>query len=207
MIQDTLIGQNMGINISTKMNNKKIIIDFAKIIIFVDFCIVSYSLFAQDINWLLNTQVAFFGSLFIILASFLSYKKNVKNRLSSLFESSDETKIVNDRDKIDEIDDPYDLYSENEEILNGDDLSSEDIKKIIKEEKEKIKRNSFKNVIFSAGSFTSIYRILGYGFLILGFLILNNNSVFLPTPFLLGLGIVPISIFLSKFILKLGEDQ
>ncbi|PUE65221.1 hypothetical protein B0174_05105 [Arcobacter caeni] len=175
------------------------ILKFAKVFILLDFCIIFYSLFFQNKFWLLNTQVAFVSSLFIVVASFLSYRKNIQNRLSNL----DLTQINegNDRDKIDEIDDPYDLYTQYDEIPENE-LTTEKIKEILNDEKSKIKRNSFKNTLFSASGFLSIYRILGYGILIFGFFALNNNKIFLPIAFIIGLGIVPIGILFSKLLEK-----
>ena len=196
-----LIEQNMEINLLIKMMMKinPEILKFAKVFILLDFCIILYSLFFQNKFWLLNTQVAFISSLFIIIASFLSYRKNIQNRLSNLDLSQINEGI--DRDKIDEIDDPYDLYTQYKEIPE-DELTTEKIKEIINDEKSKVKRNSFKNIIFSASGFLSIYRILGYGILIFGFFALNNNKVFLPIAFIIGLGIVPIGILFSKLLEK-----
>ena len=196
-----LIEQNMEINLLIKMMMKinPEILKFAKVFILLDFCIIFYSLFFQNKFWLLNTQVAFISSLFIIIASFLSYRKNIQNRLSNLDLSQINEGI--DRDKIDEIDDPYDLYTQYKEIPE-DELTTEKIKEIINDEKSKVKRNSFKNTIFSASGFLSIYRILGYGILIFGFFALNNNKVFLPIAFIIGLGIVPLGILFSKLLEK-----
>jgi hypothetical protein len=172
---------------------------FAIVFIVLDLSIILYALSFEDKYWLLNSQVAFISSLFISITSFLSYKRNVSSRLetidSKLKASSDE------RDKIDEIDDPFDLYSEYEEVKE-EELTPEKIKEIIKEEKSKVKRNSFKNTLFSIGGFVSIYRIVGYGFLILGFFALNNNNLFLALPFIVGLTIVPFGILLSKAFFK-----
>ena len=83
------------------------ILDFAKVFIILDLCLIFYSLIFQNKLWFLNTQVAFVSSLFIVIASFLSYKKNIQNRLSNL--DLNKTNQFENRDKIDEIDDPYDL--------------------------------------------------------------------------------------------------
>lgn len=197
-----LIEQNMEINlliIKMMMKINPEILKFAKVFILLDLCLVFYSLFFQNKFWLLNAQVAFISSLFIIIASFLSYRRNIQSRLSNL----DLTQINQgeDRDKIDEIDDPYDLYTEYKEIPE-EELTSEKIKEIINDEKSKVKRNSFKNTIFSASGFLSIYRILGYGILIFGFFALNNNKIFLPIAFIIGLGVVPIGILFSKLLEK-----
>ncbi|MCT7582657.1 hypothetical protein [Aliarcobacter butzleri] len=198
MIQDMLIEQNMEINLLMMKINPEII-KFAKVFIFLDLCIFIYALVFQNKLWLLNTQIAFISSLLITIASFVSYKKNIQNRLSNF----DYSKISKgeDRDKIDEIDDPYDLYTEYEEIPENE-LTAEKIKEIINDEKSKVKRNSVKNTIFSASGFLSIYRIFGYIILIFGFFVLNNNKIFMPIAFIIGLGIVPFGVLISKLIKK-----
>ncbi|WP_417326294.1 hypothetical protein [Halarcobacter sp.] len=182
------------------MTNNKYIINFAKVFLVLDAILIIYSLIFQSATWALNTQVAFLGSLFVTLASFLAYRRNVNNRLSTLEEKS-EHQSLEDRDKVDEIDDPFDLYSEYEEIPE-EELTTEKIKEIIKDEKSKVKKHSIKNAFTSAGGFVSIYRILGYGSLIFGFFALNNNGIFLAVPFLIGLGVVPLGTLLSKLVFK-----
>ncbi|MCT7648580.1 hypothetical protein [Aliarcobacter butzleri] len=198
MIQDMLIEQNMEINLLMMKINPEII-KFAKVFIFLDLCIFIYALVFQNKLWLLNSQIAFISSLLITIASFVSYKKNIQNRLSNF----DYSKISKgeDRDKIDEIDDPYDLYTEYEEIPENE-LTAKKIKEIINDEKSKVKRNSVKNTIFSASGFLSIYRIFGYIILIFGFFVLNNNKIFMPIAFIIGLGIVPFGVLISKLIKK-----
>lgn len=182
------------------MKINKTILDFAKVFVVIDLCLIIYSLGFHDKYWLLNAQVAFVASLFITITSFFSYKRNIQNRLSTV----DYTKkdySNEQRDKVDEIDDPFDLYSEYEEIPE-EELTPEKIKEIIKDEKSKVKRNSLKNTIFSAGGFLSIYRVIGYGLLVFSFFALNNNNLFLPVAFLVGLGVVPIGVLFSKFVFK-----
>jgi hypothetical protein len=174
------------------------VLKFAKVFFLLDLCLIIYSLLFQSSLWLLNSQVAFLSSLLIIISSFLSYKRNIENRLSNL----DFTQTQNEtRDKIDEIDDPYDLYTEYEEIPESE-LTPQKIKEIINNEKSKVKRDTLKNTIFSASGFLSIYRVLGYGILIFGFFALNNNKIFLPIAFITGLGIVPFGVLISKLIEK-----
>jgi len=188
---------NMVIKNIMTMKINQSLKNFALVFIILDLCLVIYALVFNTQIWLLNTQVAFVSSLFITIASFLSYKKNIQNRLSNL----DLSKQVNaeQRDKVDEIDDPYDLYTEYEEIPE-DELTPEKIKEIISDEKTKVKKNSFKNTIFSATGFLSVYRVLGYATLIFGFFALNNNKLFLPIAFIVGLAIVPIGVLLSKLL-------
>ena len=180
-----------------KINNQ--ILNFAKVFLGLNLCLTLYAIFFQTSIWLLNIQVAFFASLFVTIASFLSYKKNIQNRLSTY---DGKQKFSNeDRDKIDEIDDPYDLYSEYEETRE-EELTPEKIKKILDEEKSRVKQNSFKNTLFSAGGFVSIYRVFGYGFLIFGFFALNNNKLLIPFAFIIGLSIVPIGVLFTKIFFK-----
>lgn len=179
--------------------------NFAKVFIIIDLCLILYASIFENVYWLLNTQVAFLASVFITVASFLSYKKNISNRLKN-FDTTIQTK-VEDRDKIDEIDDPYDLYSEDIEPIPQEELTPQKIKEIIQAEKKKVTKNSFKNTIFSAGGFVSIYRVIGYASLIFGFFALNNNKIFLPIPFIIGLSVVPLGVLFAKVILKSEEDQ
>jgi len=193
------IEQNMGIRNTTTMKINQSIKNFALVFIVLDLCLIIYALVLNTPIWLLNTQVAFISSLLITIASFLSYRKNINRRLSNL-DLSKEMKSQS-RDKVDEIDDPYDLYTEYEEVPE-EELTPEKIKEIISEEKTKLKKNSVKNTIFSATGFLSIYRILGYGTLIFGFFALNNNKLFIPIAFIIGLGIVPIGVLFSKLLEK-----
>lgn len=167
---------------------------FSKVFISLNLILSFYAIFFQNTTWLLNLQVAFFSSLLITLASFLSYRKNILNRVKNSQNLELNSEL---RDKIDEIDDPYDLYSEDIE-LKEEDLTASKIKEIIDNEKQKLKRNSFKNTIFSASGFLSIYRISAYLFLIFGFFALNNNLLFIPLAYIIGLGIVPVGVLISK---------
>ena len=179
-----LIEQNMEINLLIKMKINPEVLKFAKVFLILDLCILIYAIVFQNNFWFLNTQVAFISSLFIIIASFISYKRNIENRLANLDLSK--TYKNEDKDKIDEIDDPYDLYSEYEEI------------EIISDEKSKVKRDTLKNTLFSTGGFLSLYRIIGYGLLVFGFFALNNNKTFIPLAFILGLSVVPFGVLISK---------
>ena len=188
------IEQSMETNLLMMKINQDVL-KFAKVFIILDFCMLLYAFIFQNSLWLLNTQVAFISSLFITIASFLSYKRNIQNRLSNLDLSKQNQ--GEQRDKIDEIDDPYDLYTEYEQVPESE-LTPQKIKEIIEDEKSKVKKNSFKNTLFSAGGFLSVYRVLGYSFLIFGFFALNNNKIFIPIAFIVGLGVVPIGVLVSK---------
>ena len=180
-----------------KINSE--ILNFAKVFLFLNLCLSLYAIFFENTIWLLNLQIAFFASLLVTLASFLSYKKNIQNRLENL--DKNHISSSEERDKIDEIDDPFDLYSEYKEVHESE-LTPEKIKEIIDEEKSRVKQNVVKNTLFSATGFLSIYRIFGYGFLIFGFFALNNNKILIPLAFIIGLSIVPIGVLFTKLIKK-----
>ncbi|PNV83549.1 MAG: hypothetical protein C0627_05580 [Sulfurimonas sp.] len=101
----------------------------------------------------------------------------VKNQVA--LEDIDEKKDI-----LDEIEDPYELY-EDFEIDNrpSDEL---DIKAIVKEEKKKIKILNIKDIKKGSKAGVSLFRLIPYLFLILGFIALKNNalldiSVYLPS--------------------------
>ena len=181
------------------MKINPLVLRYAKLFIFLNIVLVVALFILKDKYWVLNAQLGFISSLIITLATFLSYKRNVEKRLENIDVNAGELK--EDRDKIDQIDDPFDLYSEYEEIKE-EDLTPEKIKEIIQEEKSKVKTASVKNALKSSSSFVSIYRIVGYGTLLLSFFALNNNQIFLPIAFLVGIGLVPLGVLVSKAILK-----
>ena len=191
MIQDIRTEQNM----ETKETMTNTIKSFAKILFVLDAVLIIFSFFQDNEYFLINTQVAFISSLFISLGTFLSYRNNVSKRLDGLEENKNN---LGQRDTLDELDDPYDLYSE--DIIHEQDkeLSAQEIKTILKFEKQNIKKNTFKNTLFSSGAYISAYRIFGYALLIIGFFYLNNNIIFSAYAYLIGLTIMPISaLFLS----------
>ena len=98
----------------------------------------------------------------------------------------------------------FTLFWESQEYkeVPESELTPEKIKEIIDEEKSRVKQNSLKNTLFSATGFVSIYRILGYGFLIFGFFALNNNKILIPLAFIVGLSIVPIGVLFTKLFMK-----
>jgi len=180
-----------------EIKNKKMMIrKFARVFLAVDFVVIVFCIVSSNYIWLINTQVAFISTVIITVGSYLGYKKNIQKRVES---STHSTLISEDRDKIDEIDDPFDLYSEIKQAEEKE-LSVEEIKQILKEEKAKVKKNSIKNTFFSASGFASIYRIIGYVSLVLGFFILNNNGLFDPYSYLSGLFITTFSVLASMIV-------
>ena len=123
--------------------------------------------------------VAFSTSAIVVLASFKNYKNMVDKRLlNALGEEFD------DRDELDKIEDPYNLY---DEIENNDMQENEEdksFKDIIKEEKKRLKKQKRplkQSLADSARAFNYI-RLIAYVILVTGFFILlkskNLNMVF-----------------------------
>jgi len=153
----------------------------------------------------INIQVAFLSSLFVILGSSFAYRKMVQTQVEA-------ENFEDKRDLLDDIEDPHELYDDqpindtsvkvNDEVREGD-LSHEelDLKAIVKEEKAKIKTLSIKSMKHGAKGSVSIFRLLPYLFLVLGFISLNNNelldiAIYLPS---LLIGIVIGSIASKEF--------
>jgi len=193
----------MPIVLNTVINQTMTIIkNFAKFYIFLDLVVIVVCIALDNYLWLLNTQVAFISAMAITIGSFLGYQRNIQKRVESINPS--DTSSLEPRDKIDEIDDPYDLYGE---INEQQEFSASEIKTIIQEEKKKVKQNSFKNTIFSATGFASLYRLAGYALLIFGFFALNNNGLLHVFSYLIGLFIVTMATLMINISSKSKADQ
>ncbi|HIC13401.1 MAG TPA: hypothetical protein EYO75_08565 [Sulfurimonas sp.] len=104
-----------------------------------------------------------------------------------------------DRDLLDTIEDPHGLYDD--EPINEAPPEELDLKTIVKEEKAKIKTFSVSSIKHGVRGSVSMYRIVPYIFLVLGFIALKNNNILdlsVYLPFLL-IGIV-VGSFVSKEI-------
>ena len=162
----------------------------------------------------INIQVAFLSSLFVILGSSFAYRKMVQTQVKS--ESFEEK-----RDILDDIEDPHELYDDkvhpegicstaNDEVregalgyepINDTPVEELDLKAIVKEEKAKIKTLSIKSMKHGAKGSVSLFRLVPYLFLVLGFIALKNNelldiAIYLPS---LLIGIVIGSVLSKEF--------
>ena len=165
-------------------------------------------------EFFINVQVAFLSSLFVILGSSFAYSKMVKTQVEA------ETYEV-ERDLLDDIEDPYELYDDkvhpkgicstaNDKVREGTlgyepikdaPVEELDLKAIVKEERAKIKTLSVKSMKHGAKGSVSLFRLVPYLFLVLGFIALKNNelldiAIYLPS---LLVGIVVGSITSKEF--------
>lgn len=125
----------------------------------------------------INAEVAFFSSLSVMLGSMYSYYRLVNTRLQNEGAPNEEL--------LEKIDDPYDLY---DEAPAPEPDAEVDIKALIKEEKKRLRANTGKNVKSAAPAMVSLYRLIPYLLLVLGFIGLKNNGALALWPYLLGLG-------------------
>jgi len=140
--------------------------------------VLSTALYSK--SFFINTQVAFLSSMFVIVGASLAYKKMVITKV-------DAEVYEDERDLLDTIEDPHGLYDE--EDINEAPAEELDLKTIVKEEKAKIKTFSVKSMKHGARGSVSVFRIVPYIFLVLGFIALENNnlldlSAYLPSLFI-----------------------
>jgi len=140
-----------------------------------------------------NAQVATLSSFLVIVGSAYSYKRMVQNQVD--IKNSDDGK----RDLLDTIEDPYELYDDSE--INNAPADELDLKEIVKEEKSKIKTFSVDSAKYGARGSVSLFRLLPYLFLVLGFIALKNHEVLDIAVYLVSIlvGIIVGSIASKRF--------
>ena len=149
--------------------------------------------FLYDFTLFINLQIAFLSSFFVIVGSSFAYKKMVQTQVEAK-NTQDEK-----RDLLDSIEDPYELYDDT--IINDAPADELDLKTIVKEEKAKIKTFSLNSAKHGIRGSVSLFRLVPYVFLVLGFIALKNHevldiAVYLPS---ILLGIVIGSVSSKKF--------
>jgi len=154
--------------------------------------ILIFIIYFYSLKIFLNVEIAFLSAFLIILGSSFAYRKMVHNKVNT-------NQYEDERDLLDKIDDPYELYDNKES--NQAPAQELDFKQIVKEEKAKIKTFSLKNAKYGLRGSSSMIRIIPYLFLILGFIALKNNGLLELTYYLpsLLIGIVTGAI-ISKEI-------
>jgi len=140
--------------------------------------------FNMDI--LLNTQIAFISATLVMLGSMVSYRRMVEARVENEVITMDI-----DKDVIEKIEDPYDLYSEPVE-----EKEVEDVRAAIKEEKARMKaqKRSLFEVLRDTKAALSWHRVGAYVLLALGFLYLNRHGILHIPAYLFALSLPPLII-------------
>ena len=162
-------------------------------LVVVDVFIIALTFLFGEEHWLINTQMGFIPSAFVMLGSMLSYRSMVQGRLNVGAIPDDE------RDTLDKLEDPYELYDDE---LKQDD-SEKTLVEVVKEERQNLKksrRSVWQTTKDSKASF-SFYRLASYVLLIFGFFYLNNNQLLEIPIYLFSLAIptiVIVSVLMKK---------
>ena len=155
-------------------------------LLIVDIGIILFCYLSGERTWLINTQIGFITSSLVMFGSILSYRSMVYARLNVGAISDDE------RDTLDKLEDPYNLYDE-EKVKNDEDKT---LVEVVKEERENLKKNrrSFLETTKDSKAAFSFYRLGAYMLLIFGFFYLNNNKILDIPSYLFSLFIPPVII-------------
>ena len=157
-------------------------------LLIIDIGVIIFCLLSGNRIWFINSQIGFITSSLVMIASIISYRNMVKSRVDAGIVVS-----VDNRDTIEKIEDPYDLYSQ--DVVEDNKPMSE----IVKEEKAKLKKNrrSIWQVTKDSKPALSFYRLGAYTLLILGFFYLNNTHKLDITSYLFALSIPPIIVIIT----------
>jgi len=155
-------------------------------LLIVDIGVVIFCFLSGERLWLINSQIAFVSSSLVLFASFVSYKKMVEQRVA----------LGDDwvsGDVIESMDEKYDFDDDK-------DKNPEELLKKVKAEMKQDKRGVLE-ILKDSKTSLSLYRLLAYGVLILGFLYLNNNHLLHISSYLSSLAI-PIIVFVIILLRK-----
>jgi hypothetical protein len=155
-------------------------------LLIVDIGVVIFCFLSGERLWLINSQIAFVSSSLVLFASLVSYKKMVEKRVA----------LGDDGvsgDVIDSMDEKYDFDDDK-------DKNPEELLKEVKAEMKQDKRGVLE-ILKDSKTSLSLYRLLAYGVLILGFLYLNNNHLLHISSYLSSLAI-PIIVFVIILLRK-----
>lgn len=170
----------------------------ATVLIIVDLLLLVIALIFFDIKILYSTQIGYITSTTVMIASIVSYRRMVHARVKEKIITMDDSK-----DTIDKIEDPYDLYSEDQTVEDEE----KSLAQTVKEEKKKLKQNKrgLYQTLKDTKAALSIYRLSSYALLILGFLYLNRQHLLHIPSYIIALGIP--SVILVWVLIKEKEKE
>jgi len=142
------------------------------------------TLLASDRSVLFSAQTGYWSAVLVVLASFESYRRMVRSRL----EAGAVPDTGADRDVIDKLEDPFDLYAEDEEEKPGEEKS---LRETIREEKARMKKNRRSPLATARDAVPafSLWRLGAYGVLVLGFFFLRDQKLLHLGAYLPSLGL------------------
>lgn len=162
---------------------KSIKIRILNALLIVDIGIILFCILAGHRDWFINSQIGFFSSLAIILASLYSYSKMVDQSVASgaVISSNDEL--------LEKIEDPHGVYDE------------EDSQDVIQEEivEEDDKKITTLEALKKSKAFISFYRLGAYLMLAIGFLYLQSNHILHIPSYLFAIALPPAIIAVMFF--------
>jgi len=158
-------------------------------LLIVDIGIVIFCLLSGNRAWLINAQIGFISSSLIMFASIISYRNMVQSRVDAGVIIA-----VDNRDTLEKIEDPFNLYSEDEKLTDKE----KSLQEVVKEERENLKKNrrSIWQTTKDSKSALSFYRLGAYALLIFGFFYLNNNEILDIGSYLFSLSAPPIIVII-----------
>ena len=179
---------------------RSISIKILKVLLAVDFVLLLVAAFFGGKVWILNTQIGFISATLIMVASVISYRRMVNARVELGI-----IPIDDDKDVIDKLEDPYDLYSE--EITESEE--EQNLAEVVKEEKEKRKENrrSLGQTLKDTKAALSLYRLGAYAVLNLGFMYLNRQGLLHIPSYLLALSLPPMIIVIMLLTQKENHNK
>ena len=145
-----------------------------KWLIMIDISMALICLYLGNTNWLYSSQIAFWSSAFVLGASMFSYRQAVYSSIENGATSQD------DRDMIDKMEDPHDLYSD--------------------DEPEPVSLSTFE-ALKSSKTSLSLYRLGSYLLLFVGFFYLTSNEIMHVPSYMIALAL-PIVIIVTLLLRK-----
>jgi hypothetical protein len=119
-------------------------------------------------------EVAMLSGAMITMGSLYAYRNMIRSKVG-------EAEVGDQKDSIDRLDDPYDLYEDER------DLEIADVKEMIKEEKKLQKQATMENTVKNISAMVSLYRLIPYAFFAIAFVVLQNNHMMHLWSYLIGL--------------------
>ena len=156
-----------------------------KTLVIVNIIVIFIIVIFFDIKYLYALEIGFVSSSLVMFASLAAYKRMVDVRVEHNIITFDDSKDV-----IDQLEDPYDLYSE-----DVSKEASDNLEEIAKEGRKKRKdHRSLYQILKDTKAALSVYRLGAYALLILGFLYLNRQGLLHIPTYIFALGLAPIVI-------------
>jgi len=180
---------------------KSIKIRILNALLIVDIGIILFCILAGHRDWFINSQIGFFSSLAVILASLYSYRKMVDQSVAS-------GAVVSSNDELlEKIEDPHGVYDENTSHSELDSESkNEEILKQVQDDNmevqgtaEEDKKITTLEALKKSKAFVSFYRLGAYLMLAIGFLYLQSNHILHIPSYLFAIALPPAIIAVMFF--------